>query len=243
MSAQPFLAALLALLTIVGLSACQSTQSRSAELEEEGAKVLLEADGLKVTEEDPDVEIVATTVIPEGTEGAVVVEVRNDSARNLVDVPVSLEVLDAKGKVVYSNDAPGLEQALVAIPYIPANGESVWVNDQILATGTPATAKVKVGVSPHTFSGEIPEIEVTEPTLEGGSVASGKVVNLTDSEQRRLLLYAIARKGGEVVAAGRGAFEHLKAERKPLNYHVYFLGDATGAEVEIVQFPTLPTEG
>lgn len=240
---RPLLAAGLVLFASLGLVACQSTQSRSAELEEEGAKVLLEAEGLQVGEENPDVEVVATKVIPAGTEGAVVVEVRNDSSRNLVDVPISLEVLDTKGKVVYSNDAPGLEQALVAIPYIPANGESVWVNDQILATGTPASARVKVGVSPHTFSGEIPKIEVTEPTLEGGSVASGKVVNLSGEDQRRLLLYAIARKGGEIVAAGRGAFEHLKPKRKPLNYHVYFLGDAAGAEVEIVQFPTLPTEG
>jgi len=239
MSASPLLAGALALLAVTALSACQSTQDRSAQLEEEGSKVLLEADGLKVTEQNPDVKVLSTTVIAEGSEGAVVVEVHNDSPVGMVDVPVSLDVLDAKGRSVYRNDAPGLEQALVAIPYIPADGAAVWVNDQILATGTPVSARVKVGISPNTFSGELPEIEVTEPTIEGGSVASGKVVNLTGEDQRRLLLYAIARRGGEVVAAGRGAFEHLKPERKPLNYHVYFLGDASGAEVEIVQLPTL----
>lgn len=240
MSASPLLALALAALAVVSLSACESTQSKSARLEEEGSKVLLDASGLKVTEENPDVKVLKATVIPEATEGAVVVEVENTSPRNLVDVPVSLEVFDAKGKRVYKNDAPGLEQALVAIPYIPANGRTTWVNDQILATGTPAKAKVRVGVSPSTFSGELPEIEVSEPTLEaGGTIASGDVVNRTGSDQKRLLIYVVARRGGEVVAAGRAAFEHLKPETKALHYHVYFLGDPNGAELEMSDFPTL----
>jgi hypothetical protein len=244
MSASPFLAGALALLATVALSACQSTQDRSAQLEREGSKVLLDASGLEVTKANPDVKVLKTTVIPEGTEGAVVVEVENTSPRNLVDVPVSLKVLDAKGRSIYENDAPGLEQALVAIPYIPANGRTVWVNDQILAAGTPAKAVVKVGVSPNTFSGELPEIEVSAPTLEaGGTIASGDVVNRSGEDQKRLLIYAVARRGGEVVAAGRAAFEHLKPETKALHYHVYFLGDTSGAEVEISQFPTLPTTG
>jgi hypothetical protein len=244
MSASPFIAGALALFAAVALSACQSTQDRSAQLEKEGSKVLLDASGLEVTKQNPDVKVLRTTVIPEGTEGAVVVEVENTSPRNLVDVPVSLKVLDAKGKPVYENDAPGLEQALVAIPYIPADGRTVWVNDQILATGTPAKAAVKVGVSPNAFSGELPDIEVSEPTLEaGGTIASGDVVNRTGEDQKRLLIYAVARRGGEVVAAGRAAFEHLKPETKALHYHVYFLGNTRGAEIEISQFPTLPGVG
>ena len=52
-----------------------------------------------------------------------------------------------------------------------------------------------------------------------GISASGNVVNKTGEDQRRLLLYAVARKGNRVVAAGRGAIEHLKAERKALQYN------------------------
>jgi hypothetical protein len=243
MSVSPFVAGALGLIAVVALSACQSTQGRSAQLEKEGSKVLLDASGLKVTKQNPDVEVLSTTVIPEGSEGAVVVEVHNDSPQNLVDVPVALDVLDAKGKSVYRNDAPGLEQALVSIPYIPAGGDAVWVNDQVLATGAPARAEVKVGVSPNTFSGELPDIEVSEPTLEAGGIASGDVVNRTGEDQKRLLIYAVARRGGEIVAAGRAAFEHLKPETKALHYHVYFLGDPEGAEIEVSQYPTLPGAG
>jgi len=240
MSAGPFLAVGLSMAAALALSACQSTQSRSAELEKEASSVLLESEGLKVTKPNPDVEVVSTTVLSEPEASVVVVEVHNDSGRNLVDVPIALDVLDAKGKSVYKNDAPGLEQALVAIPYIPANGDSVWVNDQILATGKPARAEAKVGVGGGSFSGELPAIEVSEPEIEGGRVASGHVVNRSGEDQQRLVLYAVARKGDEIVAAGRGAFEHLKPDTKELPYHVYFVGDASGASVTISQFPTLP---
>lgn len=239
MSLQPLLAGGLALLALASLTACQSTQSRSSELEAEGSKVLLESSGLKVTRANPEVRVVSTTLLTEPEASAVVVEVHNDSGANLVDVPVALDVLDGKGHSVYRNDAPGLEQALVAIPYIPAGGDALWINDQILASGRPASARVRVGVSSNTFSGELPDIEVSPPTVEAGRIASGHVVNRTGEDQNRLLLYAVARRGSEIVAAGRGAFEHLKPETKELPYHVYFVGDPSGARVTITQYPTL----
>ena len=246
MSARPLLAVALALLAAGSLSACQSTQSRSAELEEENSSVLLEEEGLSVTEEDPDIEVVSTTVLSEAEGNAVVVELRNSSGEDLVDVPIALDVLDAKGRGVYANDAPGLEQALVAVPFIPARGEAVWVNDQVLAAGTPAKAEVKIGVGGTPFDGELPEIEVSEPRLEGdptsGVVADGDVVNRTGEDQKRFLIYGVARQGGKVVAAGRGAIEHLKPERKKVPYNVYFIGDPTGAELTLYEYPTLEAE-
>ena len=85
--------------------------------------------------------------------------------------------------------------------------------------------KVKVGAGGGAYSGELPEIEVSEPTLEGDPV-SGSGGDRRRSSTRpaktsdRLLLYAVARKGDEVVAAGRGAIEHLKADdqKAPLQH-------------------------
>lgn len=243
MSARPLLAGGLALLAVASLSACQSTQSRSAELEDENATVLLEEEGVTVTEEDPDIEVVATTVLSEAEGNAVVVELRNKSSEDLVDVPIAVDVLDAKGRSVYKNDAPGLEQALVAVPFIPAHGDAVWVNDQVLAVGKPVSAEVKVGVGGVPFDGEQPEIEVSKPKLEGdptsGIVADGDVVNRTGEDQNRLLLFGVARQGGRVVAAGRGAIEHLKPEAKKVPYNIYFIGDPSGAELSLYEYPTL----
>ena len=243
MSPRPLLAGGLALLALASLTACQSTQSRSAELESGAAEVLLDSSGLKVTKANPDVRVLSTKLLSEPEASAVVVEVHNDSNLNLVDVPIALDVLDKKGRSVYRNDAPGLEQALVAIPYIPAGADAVWINDQVLAAGKPASAEVRVGVSPNTYSGPLPQVEVSPPQVEAGRIASGYVVNRSGEDQNRLLLYAVARRGSEIVAVGRGAFEHLKPETKKLPYHVYFVGDPSGAKVTVTQYPTLHGTG
>jgi hypothetical protein len=58
-----------------------------------------------------------------------------------------------------------------------------------------------------------------------------------------LLLYGVAREGGRVVAAGRGAIEPLKANGKDVAYSIYFIGDPRGAEIAIAQLPSLPGGG
>jgi hypothetical protein len=234
----------LAVSALTGLAGCQSTQSHSAELEKEGAKTLLASSGLQIKKESTDVKVTSTTLLTDANGSAVAVGLHNDSSQSLINVPILINVLDAKGKSVYSNDIPGIEPALATVPYIPAGGEVEWINDQVLATGKPKSVKVKVGASTDTYSGPLPDIEVTAPTLEGDPVsgleATGKVVNRTGEEQKRLLLYVVARSGGKVVAAGRGAIEHMKASTKPLHYDVFFIGNPAGAKLELTQFPALP---
>lgn len=243
MSARPFAIAA-AVLLAAGFTACQSTQDRSAQLEEEGGTKLLAAEGIRIDKESTDVKVTSTTLLTDRYGSAVVVGLHNGSGKNLVNVPILIEVLDAKGKSVYKNDIPGIEPALAAIPYVPAGGDVEWVNDQVLATGEPKSVKVKVGASTDSYSGEMPAIEVSAPRIEGDPVsgleATGTVVNGTGTEQERLLLYAIGRRGGKVVAAGRGAIEHMKATTKKLHYDIFFIGNPTGTDLEVVQFPTLP---
>jgi hypothetical protein len=244
MNACTIAAAALSLLGIAGLSACQSTKDRSAELEAQGSTQLISEEGLEIKRRNPDVKVVSTAVL-EGTEGshAVVVDLHNDSGQNLTEVPILIEVTSSKGKPFYKNHIPGLEPALASVPYIPAHGDAEWVNDQVLGVGKPKSVKVTVGSGGGTYSGEVPEIEVSQPKLEGDPVsgvsATGDVVNKTGEDQRRLLIYVVARKGNEVVAAGRGAIEHLKPERKRLTYTVFFVGDPSGADLTLSEFPSL----
>jgi hypothetical protein len=237
----------LALLTLAGMVGCQSTQGRSAELEEEGATELVSQPGLEIKRESTEVKVTSTALLTDSYGSAVVVTVHNSSGKDLTEVPILIDVRDTKGKSVYSNDIPGIEPALAAVSYISAGGDTTWVHDQVLASGKPKSVKVKVGASTSSYSGELPEIEVSEPTIEGDPVsgieAAGTVVNRTGEEQKRLLLYAIARVGGKVVAAGRGAIDHMKAATKPLHYDIFFIGDPRGADVEVTQFPTLPGSG
>jgi len=222
---------------------CQSTQSKSAEIAAELGPVQQEK-GLKITAASKDVKVVSTSLLSDANGSAVVVELRNTSQEDLADVPIAIDVRDAKGKSVYSNDLPGLESALTHVPYIEAGGETAWVHDQVLAVGKPKSVEVTVGEGGVPFSGEVPAFDVSEPKLEGdpysGVVAGGKAENESGEQIDRLLLYAVARKGEEVVAAGRGAIEKVKPEPKPLFYNVYFIGDPRGADVEVISFPTLP---
>jgi hypothetical protein len=244
MSPRPFATLALAALAVAGLSACQSTKDRSAGLEAQGATQLLSEEGLAIKPRNPDVMVVSKAVV-EGSEGsaAVVVDLHNDSAQNLTEVPILIEVTNSKGRSFYKNDIPGIEPALAAVPYIPAHGDAEWVNDQVLGVGKPTSVKVTVGTGGGTYAGELPDIEVSEPKLEGDPVsgisATGDVVNKTGEDQRRLLIYVVARRGSEVVAAGRGAIEHLKPELKKLKYTVFFVGDPDGAELKLSEFPSL----
>lgn len=243
MSIYPVAAGALALVAAIGFGACQSTQDKSAELEAESSGKLKTEAGLTIKHVNPDVRVTSTALLsgPEGS--AVVVGLHNDSGENLVDVPIAVDVTDTTGGTYYKNDIAGIEPALAAVPYIPAHGDAEWVNDQVLGAGKPKSVKVKVGTGGSTFSGAMPEIEVSQPKLEGDPVsgvsATGTVVNRSGTDQRRLLLYVVARKGGRVVAAGRGALEHLKPEAKTLRYTVFFVGDPGGAALELSELPTL----
>jgi hypothetical protein len=66
------------------------------------------------------------------------------------------------------------------------------------------------------------------------------VTNQSGEDLERLLLYAVARKGGKIVAAGRGAIEPFKDKPKPFPYNIYFIGDPRGADVTVDDFPSIP---
>ena len=222
---------------------CQSTQSKSAEIAAELGPVQQEK-GLKIGKPSKDVKVVSSALLSDEAGSAVVVTVRNESNRDLANVPIAIDVLDAAGKSVYANDLPGLEPALTSIPYVEAGKEATWVHDQVLAAGKPKTVKAIVGEGGVPFGGEVPEFTISAPKLEGdpysGVVAGGNAENESGEKNDRLLIYAVARDGDEVIAAGRGAIENVKPEPKPLPYNVYFIGDPTGGEVEMTLFPTLP---
>jgi len=222
---------------------CESTQDKSAKIAAELGPVKQEK-GLKISKESKEVKVVETTLLSDEVGTAVAVELRNESGVDLIDVPIAIDVLDAKGKSVYTNTIPGIEPALAAMPFLGAGEEAVWVNDQVLAAGKPAKVEVRVGASDAGFSGKQPAISVSEPKLEGdpytGVAAGGNVVNESGEDLVRLLLYGVAREGDRIVAAGRGAIEPLKADGKKAPYNIYFIGDPRGAEVTVTEFPALP---
>lgn len=245
MIAPPKLGALLVLLTgSLLVAGCETTQEKSAKIAAALGPVK-EEKGLEIDKESEDVEVLDTTLLTDANGSAVVVEVESGSDEVLVDVPIAIDVLDAKGDVVYTNTLPGLEPTLTSIPVLQPGETLAWVNNQILATGKPDEVKVKVGADAGTLDGELPDIEVAQPELQNDAVsginATGTATNNTEEQLERLTLFGVARDGDEIVAAGRAAIDNLNPGRQKV-YRVYFIGDPKGAELSVTSFPTLKPE-
>ena len=218
---------------------CESTQDKAEKLRSEASAAFTEK-GLRITKVSKDVKVTRKQVFADANGIAVAVQLRNTSGRALARVPIAIDVRAANGKSLFRNDAPGLAASLTSISLIRPKETVWWVNDQVLATGKPAKVVVKVGRSPA-FGGKAPEVAVTPPRFEedpvSGLSVSGKATNRSDILQREFTLFAVARKGDQVIAAGRGAIDRLKP-RDTAGWQVFFIGNPRGGEVELVAPPT-----
>ena len=227
------------------LPACESTQSKSKRLAGEGRTAFAEK-GLQVTKRSTSVDMGKTSVLADANGSAVVVEVENESARSLTNVPIAVDVRDKAGKSVYRNDTPGLEPSLTSIPVLGPHESFAWVNDQVAATATGAAgrARAEIGVQKSAAApAAIPATRVGKARLVddpvSGVEATGYVFNDSKTvEQRNIFVYCVARRGGHVVAAGRSRIERIKPGRRG-RYHVYFIGNPRGAKLELKAPPTV----
>jgi hypothetical protein len=230
-----------AALLVLALAACESSQDKSARLAKQGGKAFTRK-GLEVRRQNPDVKVGRTFVLQDQNGAATVVELRNISPQRLVNVPVSIDVLGAGKQTVFKNDAPGLEPSLTAAALLEPRSEFTWVNDQVTPSGRAKAVDVKIGAAPLRAPRSVPELALAKPTLKrdpvSGMEASGSVTNRSKVEQRALIVYCVARRGSRVVAAGRSAIQRLKPGQK-LFYHVYFIGDPSGASLSVEAPPTV----
>lgn len=227
-------------LACLGLAACESTQDKNARLAKGGASPFKEK-GLTVTRENRDVKVGRTTILSDENGTAAVVEVENRSKRTLANVPLAIDVSDAKGRSVFKNDAPGLEPSLTTVAALRPGEKLAWVDDQVQPVGTPKEVKAQAGISKGSAPAKLPEIEISQPNLENdptsGVNASGFVTNRSKLTQLKFTLFAVALKGNRVVAAGRGAVARLKPGKRTA-FHIFFIGDPRGARLTIAAPPT-----
>ncbi|MGI8439375.1 MAG: hypothetical protein ACR2NV_04095 [Thermoleophilaceae bacterium] len=221
------------------VTGCTSTQDKAAKLRAQGSAASGQK-GLEVKRQNPNVSVGTTKVIQDENGTAAVVELENKTRRDFASVPVSLEVLGAKRKPVFKNDAAGLEPSLVSTSLLRGGESLLWVNDQVAVgqeIGSKArTARAKVGMPTAPPPKSIPKLSVSSPRLVkdpvSGDFARGNVTNRSKVEQQKLIIYAVARKGGRIVAAGKGGIDRLPAKGRRL-YRIFFIGKPAGAELEL----------
>ena len=176
-----------------------------------------------------------------GTAAAVVL--RNTGAQALADVPIAIAVRTAKRKVLWRNDAPGLEPGLTHAALLAPGQTVTWVNDQIQpAPGKPAAVKARIGGGDPVPSGaQGVHIDVSAAHLEGdpasGVTAVARATNASSLPQKDLVIAAVARRGGRIVAAGRAIVPQLKAHGHE-QFQVFFIGDPRGAELSFDAQPS-----
>lgn len=235
-AAVPTLLALVAACSL--LAACESTQDKASKLSKSGSAAF-KAKGLRVGRTTREVGA-TSTVVRDKNGVAVVVALHNRTRRRLARVPIALDVRDRRGKTVFRNNDAGLERSLVSVSALEPGAEMFWVNDQVLGTGQPSSARVKVG-TPKPGPKSLPSLAVGPPHFERDPVSGlsivGKVRNHSRVLQRKVVLYAVARKGNKVVAAGTGGIEKI-APGKSAAYQVFFIGNPAGARLTLAAPPT-----
>jgi hypothetical protein len=229
----------LAVLAGLTLTACQSSQDKAREIRAQAQATAPKP--LVIPKPNKDVKVGDTTLLHDQNGDAVVVPLTNETGQTLVNVPILVDIRDAKGTTVYKNDTAGIDFALNHVAVIEPHETFYWVNDQL--TGQGKTARVKVGdPEGKPPSGPLPVLDVSPPKAGhdfSGPKVSGTVTDRSKLDQSHLILFAVARQGGRIVAAGRGQIKALKVAAKPAPYVIYFIGNPVGADVEIQAPPTV----
>ena len=222
-----------ALLAPLALSGCETTAEKSARLEKSAHHTRLAEHGLSIATPNADIRVLDAILVHGGEGAAAVVTLRNDSSRTLRDVPIEITVKDAHGSTLFQNNAPGLEPALTSLESLPANGEAVWVDDQVPANGAPASVSAIAGVAPA-VNGPVPRLQARDVRLseENGSVeAAGTVRNRSNVTQQNLVVYVLARRAGKIVAAGRAVLPEV-AGGASAPFQAFLTGNSAGARLE-----------
>jgi hypothetical protein len=219
------------------LTACQSSQDKARAIRERAEATAPKP--LVIPKPNKDVKVGETTLLHDENGDAIVVPLTNQSDKTLLSVPILVQIKNGK-QTVYKNDTAGLDFALNHVALIKPHETFYWVNDQL--TGQGKSVKVKVGqpeVKPP--AGALPKYTVSDSSFDrdfSGVKVTGTVKSESKVDQSHLILFAVARQGDRIVAAGRGQIKKLKDEAKPAPYVIYFIGDPTGSDVTIQAPPT-----
>lgn len=225
----------------LAVTGCESTQDRSAKLRKRGNRLLQDKTQALVTKTNPDVKVLRAVALHDQNGSAAVVELRNASSRAQVSPPVAIDVRGANGTSVFRNDTAGIEPSLVGPSLLAPRSDLTWVHDQVNGSDALKSVSARVGASRGSQPANVPRIDVTPPRLEAdptsGLSAVGRVTNQSSVPQLKLILYCVARRGGRIVAAGRGGIDRLKPH-KPTRYTIFFIGNPKGARLTVAAPPT-----
>ncbi len=220
------------------LTGCETSAEKSAKLEHEAKELAARRPpppkGLTITRESTVVKVVSTVLLHSAEGAAAVVTVQNTSTRTLRAVPIAITVKSKAGATVYQNNLAGLEAALVSIPALAPHAVLSWIDDQIPAGGEPARVSARLGEVPGAAT-PLPNVVLgglhLSESASNGLGAGGTISNHSAVAQHKLVVFAVARRGGVVVAAGRAVVPEVAAGAS-MPFEVFFIGEPRGAHLQ-----------
>lgn len=230
------------------LAGCASTQQKSERAEVIASRTLLGRQQLRVTRRDPRVEVRSVETVRDAHRVAFVVRLRNRGTEPVNDLPVGVGTRTPEGRRRLLNGRPGLPYWQTHGPAIAPGASATLVvvadTDRRLR-GRPFAVVGRADRRP-TVATVLPAIELTARADAAGRSASGghrktvavDVRNRSDVPQYGLEIYAVARRGGRLVAAGRVPLSHLGSDDRA-TASVPLVGDARGAQILLSTSPTL----
>jgi hypothetical protein len=234
---------LLAVLAALTLSGCETTAEESAKLERaaKGREAALaqareaQQRAMRITRVSTKVAVTAVTLLQSAEGDAAVVTLYNHSSTPVREVPVRVTVSDRQGATVYTNEIAGASEALISASLIPAHSSLQWIDDQVQASGSGLRASAEVGEAP------VADTPAPRLTIAGGHTvedptsgpgAEGSVVNHSTVAQSELVVYAVARREGRIVAAGRGVLNSAPAGSST-RFQLFFIGEPKDSMLEL----------
>ena len=171
-------------------------------------------------------------VIPsaDGMTAAVVVKVTAPAGTSLLWAPIEVKVLDAAGTEIGTNNIAGALPILIHLPSAAGGATAYYVNDQILISGTPASATAIV--AGESFAGTLlgdlttTPVQVTaDPSF--GDTWTTTVTNSTSVRQEQIVVQVIVRDGDTIVGAGTANIDGLDPGAS-VDVTGYFIGSSKG---------------
>jgi hypothetical protein len=205
------LAAAAALLLCV--CGCETTQELSAKIGRELGHQSAITGTTKLGAVNAAVRVGRTVLLSSGGQSAVALQLVNTSATAQVAFPVLIDVTNAAGRSVYSNDTAGIDPSLQQLALLAPHSRAWWVDNQVLATA-PKSVGVRIGSSTAAAPAATPQITTSGVSASAsfpGPHVAVTVTNRSAVAQRELAVYAVIQSANSVVGAGRGVVPSLAA--------------------------------
>jgi len=245
-----------------GLGGCVSTQRKNARAELVADRTLAGRAPLRLHRPSRAVRVVRVALVRGARASAFVVTLRNRGAEPATDVPLAVGVRDAGGPRTEVDGGGGLGWFRTHVPSIGADANATWVFTarRPLPAGTPyAVAGAPGGAVVSRASGALPALDARvlpphAPAAASGPHAHGAhatgrrntargtvtvlLVNRSAIPQYDVQVYAVARDGARVLAAGAVSIDHL-ASHGQARVRVALVGDPGRHTVRISAPPTI----